>query len=101
MVVATQARNHVHVRVPEFTSAKQRRELSAFARYCILRMERELGERGCWTVDIVLSVDGYSSRIAVDDSGLTLEASGTGRDGALATWEAMCRIEQRLRDRLR
>jgi hypothetical protein len=99
MAMTSRLRERIDVRLPEYVSAKQHRELGAFARYCILRVERELGERESWTVDIALSLSGYSSRIAVDDGGLLLEENGTGRDGALATWDAMCRIEQRLRER--
>lgn len=95
----SRARERIDVHLPEYASARQHRELGAFARSCILGMERELGERPAWIVDIALSLGGYSSRIAVDDRGTVLEENGSGRDGALATWDAMCRIEQRLRER--
>lgn len=99
MLTAAHSRARIDVRVPEYTTAKQLRELGAFARYCILRVERELGECEHWLVDISLSLAGYASRIAVDDHGLVFEEEATGRDGALATWDAMCRLEQRLRER--
>jgi hypothetical protein len=92
-------RERIDVRLPEYTSDKHHRELGAFARYCILRVERELGEREAWRVDIALSLRGYSSRVSVDDRGIVLEERGNGSDGTLATWDAMCRIEQRLRER--
>lgn len=99
MVTASHSRAHIDVRVPEYATPKQHRELGAFARYCILRVERELGQYEHWLVDISLSLSGYASRISVDDHGLVFEEKATGRDGALATWDAMCRLEQRLRER--
>jgi hypothetical protein len=32
-------------------TTRTQRELGAFARYCILRLERELGERDAWMVE--------------------------------------------------
>ena len=89
----------IDVRLPEYTSDKHCRELGAFARYWILLVERELGEHEAWRVDIALSLCGYSSRASADDRGFVLEERGNGSDGTLATWDAMCRIEQRLRER--
>lgn len=88
----------IDVRVPEYASNRQQRELGAFARYCILRVEREFGQHQAWIVELGLSLRGYSSRISVGHRGIVLEEIGTGSDGALATWDAMCRIEQRLRE---
>jgi len=67
-------------------------------RYCILRIERELGEHEAWIVNIAPAASGYASHIAVHDHGVILEDQGTGHDGALAVWDAMCSIEQRLRE---
>ena len=74
------------------------RELGAFARYCIVRVERELGERAAWSVTISPALNGYSSHVAVSDQDATIEGRGTGHDGTLAVWDAMCRVEQRLRE---
>jgi hypothetical protein len=98
MATRSRSRERIDVRVPEHASNRQQRELGAFARYCILRVERELGQRQAWIVELGLSLRGYSSRISVDHGGVVLEEIGTGSDGALATWDAMCRIEQRLRE---
>lgn len=91
-------RDRINVRIPEYAGAKLHRELGAFARYCIVRVERELGERKAWSVTISPAPDGYASHIAVSDRDATIEDRGTGHDGALAVWDAMCRIEQRLRE---
>jgi PAS domain S-box-containing protein len=42
----------------------------------------------------------YATRIEVHDMCGALEASGVGFDGALATWEAICRLEQSLREQV-
>jgi hypothetical protein len=99
MATRSRSRERIDVRVPEHASNRQQREFGAFARYCILRVERELGQRQAWIVELGLSLRGYSSRISVDHDGVVVEEIGTGSDGALATWDAMCRIEQRLRER--
>lgn len=91
-------RSRIDVHLPPAASARQRRELTAFARYCILRLERELGQRQAWVVEIAPSSGKYATRIAVHDLGIAIEASGVGFDGALSTWEAICRLEQSLRE---
>lgn len=93
--------SRIDVHLPPATSPRQRRELTAFARYCILRLERELGQRQAWVVDIAPSSGKYATRIAVHDLGGALEACGIGLDGALSTWEAICRLEQSLRECIR
>jgi hypothetical protein len=91
--------NHIAVELPASASNRQHRELGAFARYCIHRVERELGVHE-WRVHIAHAFGGYASRIEVRDHGaLVAEQGGTGHDGALAIWEAMCLLEQRLRER--
>ena len=90
--------SRIDVQLPRATSARQRRELTAFARYCILRLEHELGERQAWLVEIAPSSGQYATRIEVQDICGALEANGSGIDGALATWEAICEIEQSLRE---
>jgi hypothetical protein len=89
----------VDVRLHAHASLRQERELGAFVRYCILRIERELGARTRWVVTIKpVSSNDYASIVAVHAPGCVLESKGKGLDGALATWEAMCRMEQVLRE---
>jgi hypothetical protein len=101
MVTKSSARARIGVQLWQHASSKQLRELGAFTRYCVFRIERELGERESWAVHIEPAPGGYTSAIAVAHFGEVLEERGTGFDGALATWDAMCRIEQRLRERRR
>lgn len=99
MATTSTKQKRVDVQLPLNTSVRQERELGAFARYCVQRIEKELGEREHWLVQIVLGGRGYSAVVEVRHFGLVLETRGAGTDGPLAIWDAMCRIEQELRDR--
>lgn len=90
----------VRVSLPPSVSDRQRRELSAFARYCARRIERELGTIEGWMISLVAggSLE-YASVVSVSDAGTSVEARGIGDDAALTIWDAMCRLEQALRDR--
>lgn len=90
--------SRIDVQLPQAASTRQRRELTAFARYCIHRLERELGQRDAWIVEIAPFAGKYTTRIAVIDLFGAIEASGAGLDGALSIWEAMCHLEQSLRE---
>lgn len=92
-------RARIGVRVPPGVSLRQERELGAFARYCVLRIEKDLGERELWNVEVDIRSPGYAARVEVQHLGLELVTNGQGHDGPLAIWDAMCRIEQELRDR--
>ena len=85
--------------MPPTASVKQERELGAFVRYCIQRIEKDLGERQQWRVEIDLGGRGYSAFIEVLHPGLQCEPTGYGHGGALGTWDAMCPTEQHLRER--
>jgi hypothetical protein len=89
-------RTRVDVRLPGIAGPRQHRELGAFAWYCVARIERDLGESQRWIISIA-PVDGkFTSTVVVLDHGSSLETSGQGLDGTLATWDAMCKIEQAL-----
>jgi len=96
---STSKHARIDVRLPTNASPKQIRELGAFARYCVQRIEKDLGERQHWLVEINLGSRGYSAVVEVQHLGLVIETRGQGQDGPLAIWDAMCRIEQELLDR--
>jgi hypothetical protein len=64
----------------------------------VSRIERELGEIEHWSVTIAPASGEFTSVVAIKDGSDTIESTGTGMDGPLAAWEALCRLEQRLRD---
>lgn len=99
MALTARTRDRIVVQLFSPASARLQRELRAFARYCILRLERELGTHDAWTVELAPSHGGYRTRVAVRDRGLTVDAQARGQDGPMAIWEAMCEVEQRLRER--
>jgi hypothetical protein len=87
--------------LPAWASARQQRELTAFARYCVARLERELGELDRWVVTTNLDPrGGFTSTVSAHRGGGTVEAHGAGQDGTLAIWDALCNVEQTLREGL-
>jgi len=98
--VDTRTRVDVVLELPRANGSRLHRELAAFARYCVMRIERELGARERWHVTIAPSSgSAFGSRVSVVDHGIETAQRGSGRDAALAVWDAMCRIEQILRER--
>ena len=51
--------------------------------------------------NIAPALGSYVSHIAVCHRGAMIEEKGNGQDGPLAVWDAMCRLEQRLREQRR
>jgi hypothetical protein len=91
--------DRVEIRMAPAASTRERREIGAFVRYCVARIEKEFGDVEGWTVTVVPDpTGGYTSHIAARRLGTLLEEKGTGRDGTLAAWYAIERIEQALRD---
>ena len=98
MVVRAIAQERITIRVDTRDSSRQQRELRAFVHYCVERLEKQLGVQDAWIVHITPSLRGVASHVAVRRRGGVVEASGTGGDGTLATWHAMCGVEQKLRE---
>lgn len=100
MVETRARRERIVLDLDRGANPRQKRELGAFVRYCVERIERDLGPRERWAVRIAMSAAlGYTSSVTVDHLGIVLESTGTGSDGVLATWDAMGRVEQLLRER--
>src|SRR5262249_58637771 len=91
-------RARVELQLHRGAGMRQYRELGAFVRYCVSRIERELGEIEHWSVTIAPVSGAFTSVVAVQDGSDAIESTGTGMDGPLAAWEALCRLEQRLRE---
>jgi hypothetical protein len=91
-------RARVELQLHRGAGARQYRELGAFVRYCVSRIERELGEIEHWSVTIAPAGGEFTSVVAIQDGSDAIESTGTGMDGPLAAWEALCRLEQRLRE---
>ena len=80
-------------------SGRERREIGAFVRYCVARIEKEFLDVERWIVTVLPDVrGGYTSHIAARHAGIVLEEHGVGRDGTLAAWYALERVEQALRE---
>ena len=91
-------RARIELQLHRGAGSRQYRELGAFVRYCVSRIERELGEIEHWSVTIAPASGAFTSVVAVKDGSDAIEATGTGMDGPLAAWEALCRLEQLLRE---
>lgn len=91
------ARERVVVELHAQASHRQHRELGAFVRYCVFRLEREFGELH-WVIRILPVAGGFMSSVAVNDQESIVETRGKGFDGALAAWEALYKIEEALRE---
>ena len=78
-------KNRIELVLHDHVSAREYRELGALVRYCVDRIERELDDPACWDVKIVPTGD-------------AVQSASSGLDGALAAWDALCSLEQTLRD---
>jgi hypothetical protein len=92
-------RDRIEVHLPNSVGTKLHRELGGFVRYCVRRIETELGERDRWNVRIEIARPGFKAQVVLEHFGLVLETTGSGHDPTLAVWDAMCRLEQMLRER--
>ena len=91
-------RARVKLQLHSGAGVRQYRELGAFVRYCVSRIERELGEIEHWSVTIAPAGGEFSSRVAIHSADDDLESTGLGMDGPLAAWDALCKLEQLLRE---
>jgi len=91
-------RARVQLQLYSGAGARQYRELGAFVRYCVSRIERELGEIDRWSVTIAPADGEFTSRVAIETGEDALQSTGRGLDGPLAVWDALCKLEQLLRD---
>lgn len=89
----------VGLRLPSSLTKRQVCELTTFAEYCTARIERSVPRpTDRWRIS--LSLDGtafVAFAIAVTNDAL-VHARGTGREPAYAIWDALCRVEQPLRE---
>lgn len=74
-------------------------ELLAFANQCSERIARGLHGISNWELWIASSLDGQTDAVVRAQVGAQIvEAKATAFDPAMAIWEAMCDVEQPLRD---
>jgi hypothetical protein len=92
----------VELQLHDHASVRQHRELGAFVRYCIARIERDVGTADWWVVKIVPDRCAYTCIVTAENADVVLQATRTGADATLAAWDALCKIEQLiLEDRAR
>lgn len=98
MAANASAPDHITVSVPTGVGTRRSRELRAFVRFCVARIERELGRQGQWTVGVAIGAHGFTTAIEVLTRATEVRERGQAADAVLATWDAMARVEQRLRE---
>lgn len=85
--------------MPEHSTAVERRELGAIARYCVERVEETLGAPDSWFMRIGPVEEGQvACTVVIHDRGCAIETTSTEPDGALAIWDAVREVEEVLRD---
>jgi hypothetical protein len=89
--------NQVHVRA-EINGDANRDELTSFAGFCAGRIARDLRGIESWDLYVVGGLEQADVVIRVRVGCETVEARATAIDAANAIWNAMCRIEQPIRD---
>ncbi len=62
-------------------------------------IEDELGDHAKWDLTVGISESGIRTQLVLEQLGRTLAARDAGRDPAPAVWDALCRLEQMLRQR--
>ncbi len=82
----------------EDASVRQYREVGAFVRYCVARIERDSELADWWSVKIVPARSGFACEVVVQRRQLVVQSRGAGLDGPLAAWDALCKVEQVLRE---
>jgi hypothetical protein len=96
--------NAMHVRAelrlpPPVSGGQNEDDLVAFAGYCAARIARDLTGIDGWDLYLVAAIDGQADAVVrAHLRGEVVEARARECDPAHAIWNAMCRIEQPLRD---
>ena len=74
------------------------RELVGFTQYCVARIEREVGELSSWNVTVTPKRHGFTSVVIARDGDQVAHGAAVAFDRALAIWDAMSGLEQRVRE---
>ena len=90
----------VELSLHDHATARQHRELGAFARYCIARIERDAEVANWWRVKVVPATAGFHCDVIMEYWGVVMASAGDGLDGALSVWEALCKMEHLLHDKV-
>jgi len=96
--------SEVHVRTelrlaPPVSGGQGHDELIAFAGFCAARIARGLRGIDAWDLYVVSGLEGRSDAVVrVRVAGETVEVRASASDPAHAIWDAMCDIEQPLRE---
>jgi hypothetical protein len=93
-----ETQDRIEVELVPDRSEPRKRQLGGFVRYCVSRLEKELGAREHWKVRVEVGIGVDASTVVVRHGGETIEMFARSHDPVLAIWDAMCGIEERLRE---
>jgi len=84
---------------PPVSGGQKRDDLLAFAGFCAARIARDLSGIAGWDLYLVSGLDGHADAVVRVHVGRDIvEARASACDPAHAIWNAMCQVEQPLRD---
>ena len=89
--------NLVHVRT-DINGDANREELAAFAGFCAARLSRDVRGIESWDLYLVGGLEQADAVLRVRVGREVIEVRASAIDPAHAIWNAMCRIEQPIRD---
>lgn len=97
---ASEVRVRAELRLaPPVSGGQKRDDLVAFAGFCASRIARDLSGIGTWDLFVVSGIDGHADAVVRVEVGReSVEARASACDPAHAIWNAMCQVEQPLRD---
>jgi hypothetical protein len=97
---ASEVRVRAELRLaPPVSGGQKRDDLVAFAGFCAARIARDLKGIGTWDLFVVSGIDGHADAVVRVEVGReSVEARASACDPAHAIWNAMCQVEQPLRD---
>jgi hypothetical protein len=84
---------------PPVSGGQKRDDLVAFAGFCAARIARDLSGISAWDLYVVSGLDGQAAAVVRAYLGREIiEGRASACDPAHAIWNAMCEVEQPLRD---
>jgi hypothetical protein len=86
----------LEVQLHDRATVRQHRELGAFVRYSVARIERNIGAARWWTVKIVPDGCAYTCTVIVETADAVVRGNRSSADATLAAWDALCKVEQQL-----
>jgi hypothetical protein len=87
------------LRLPLSLTSSQINEVTTFTEYCTARIDRSVQQKARrWRITLAASGTTFVAFAIAVTSGSLVHARGSGREPVYAIWDALCRVEQPLRE---